>query len=354
MPPCDWQVRCVQANGERIHLRIAGTTGPIVLLCHGFPESWYSWRHQLDALADAGFRAVAMDMRGYGRSSKPADAAAYRITELVDDCVGVVQALGESSAIIVGHDFGAPVAWTAAWTRPDIFRAVVGLSVPFGGRGLAAVPGSPFGEVRPRDSFRALAGPDMLFYQEYFALSGGLAAREIDADVRGWLTAGLYGMSADRPLPAELAGVDLTALPEPFLREFLRASMCVPRGGTFRQLLPSPQTLPSFLSHDDLDFYVAEFEHGGLTAPLKWYRNSDLNWQLLSRYEGTPVTVAALFIGGDRDVATIWSQEAIARAGEVHTDLRGSIVLPDCGHWIMQEQPEAVNEALLAFLDSVA
>jgi pimeloyl-ACP methyl ester carboxylesterase len=353
MPLADWESRSVSANGQRIHLHIAGSSGPIVLLCHGFPESWYSWRHQLDALAAAGFRAVAMDMRGYGRSTKPDDVSAYRISELVDDCAGVVQALGESTAIIVGHDFGAPVAWTAAWTRPDVFRAVVGLSVPFGGRGLAAVPGSPFGETRPRDSYRALAGPDLLFYQEYFSLPGDAAAREIEADLRGWITAGLYSMSANWPLPPELTGVDLTTLPEEPLREFIRATMCIPHGSTFAQRLQSPDVLPGWLCQDDLDFYVSEFEHGGLTAPLKWYRNSELNWQILGQYAGMPLTVPALFIGGDRDVATIWSQEAIARAAEVHADLRGSVILADCGHWIMQEQPEAVTKELLRFLASV-
>jgi pimeloyl-ACP methyl ester carboxylesterase len=111
MPLSEWESRSVRANGQRIHVRIAGSSGPIMLPCHGFPELWYSWRHQLDALASAGFRAVAMDIRGYGRSSKPTDVAAYRITEAVADCVGVDEALGEPTAVIVGHDFGAPVAW---------------------------------------------------------------------------------------------------------------------------------------------------------------------------------------------------------------------------------------------------
>jgi pimeloyl-ACP methyl ester carboxylesterase len=354
MRPSDWESRIVRANGQRIHLKLAGTSGPIVLLCHGFPESWYSWRHQLDVLAAAGFRAVAMDMRGYGRSSKPEDAAAYRITELVADCVGVVEALGESTAVIVGHDWGAPVAWTAAWTRPEIFRAVVGLSVPFSGRGLAAVPGSPFGDARPHAAHRELAGPDMLFYQEYFSLPGDVAAREAEQDLRAWITAGLYSLSADRPLPPELAGVDLTSLPEDMLREFLRGAMCVPRGSTFAELLQQPDALPAWLGEEDLDFYVFEFEHGGLTAPLRWYRNSELNWAVLGPYDGKPITVPALFIGGDRDVATIWSQQAIARAEEMHTDLRGSVILRDCGHWIMQEQPDAVNKELLVFLQGLS
>jgi pimeloyl-ACP methyl ester carboxylesterase len=322
----------------------------MVLLCHGFPESWYSWRHQLDALASAGYRAVAMDMRGYGRSSKPTEVAAYRITELVADCVGVVEALGESTAVIVGHDFAAPVAWTGAWTRPDVFWAVVWLSLPFGGRGLAALPGSPFGEVRPSVAYRELAGPDMLFYQEYFALPGGVAAREMEEDLRAWLTAGLYSLSADRPLPPELEGADLTSLPEDMLRAFVRGAMCLPRGGAFASLLQRPERLPGWLGEEELDFCVAELEYSGLAGALNFYRNLELDWEILGQYQGKPVTVPALFIGGDRDVATIWSQRAIARATEVCTGLRGSIILRDCGHWIMQEQPDAVNKELLGFL----
>jgi pimeloyl-ACP methyl ester carboxylesterase len=349
----DWKSRTVRSNGQRIHLRIAGSSGPVVVLCHGFPESWYSWRHQLDALAAAGYRAVAMDMRGYGRSSKPAEVDAYRITELVGDCAGVVHALGEPTAVIVGHDVGAPVAWTAAWTRPDVFRAVVGLSVPFGGRGLAALPGDPFGDVRPSVAHRELAGPGMLFYQEYFSLPGGVAAREAEADLRTWLTGGLYSLSADRPLPPELAGVDLTSLPEDMVREFVRGAMCVPRAGSFAGLLQQPQRLPAWLGEDVLDFYVAELEYSGLTGPLSFYRNADLDWEILGQYQGTPVTVPALFIGGDRDVVTIWSQQAIARATEWVPDLRGSVIVPDCGHWIQQEQPHAVNKELLAFLQAL-
>jgi pimeloyl-ACP methyl ester carboxylesterase len=225
-------------------------------MCHGFPESWYSWRHQLDALPAAGYRAVAMDMRGYGRSSKPAEVAAYRITELVEDCVGVVKALGESSAVIVGHDWGSAVAWTAAWTRSEVFRGVASLSVPFGARGLLGLPGDPFGEVRPSVVQRELAGPDLLFYQEYFCLPGAVAEREAEADLRTWLTGLLYGGSANAPLPPELAGVDLTALPGEMVREVLRAAMCVPRGGGFGGLFHQPEKLPAWLGEDDLNFYL--------------------------------------------------------------------------------------------------
>lgn len=348
-----WETRTVQANGHRIHLTMAGTAGPLVLLCHGFPESWYAWRHQLRALAEAGYRAVAMDMPGYGRSSKPTDVEAYRMTELVEVCVGVVEALGEAGAVIVGHDLGAPVAWTAAWTRPEVFYAVAGISLPFGARGLACLPGNPFGELRPGVASRKLAGPGMMFYHEYFSLPGDVAAKEAERDIRRWLTSTFYTLSADRPLPPELAGVDLTRLPDEMLHGLVRAAMAVPETGALESVLELPDALPAWLAAEDLDYCVAELEYSGLRGPLNYYRNAELDWETLGQYQGKPVSVPALFIGGDRDIVTIWSQEAIARAGEVITDLRGTIIIPNCGHWITQEQPAAVNEALLTFLRSL-
>lgn len=345
--------RTVEANGQRIHLKIAEGSGPLVLFCHGFPESWLSWRHQLLALSSAGYRAVAMDMRGYGRSAKPTDPRAYRNAELVADCVGVVEALGEASAVIVGHDLGAPVAWAGAWTRPDIFRAVVGLSLPFGGRGLACLPGSPFGELRPAEAASQLTGPDLILYSQSFTQSGDVVLREAERDLGSWLLSALYSLSADRPLPAELAGVDLTALPPDALVGFIRAAMCVPRSASFNTTLLLPDALPAWLSQDTLDRSIAELEYSGLVGPLNYYRNAEEDWDALGEFAGRPITVPALFIGGDRDVVTIWAQEAIRRADEVFTDLRGRIIVPDCGHWIQQEKPDAVNAALLTFLSTL-
>lgn len=353
MNTSNWESRTVYANQQRIHLTIAGSSGPLVLFCHGFPESWHSWRHQLAALSAAGYRAVAMDMRGYGQSSKPSEALAYRISELVADCVGVVKALGDSSAVIVGHDIGAPVAWTAAWTRPDVFHAVVGISMPFGGRGLACLPGNPFGEVRPSIAERKIAGPDLLFYQEYFCLPDNRALLDAERDLPGWLASVFYSLSADPPLPQELIGVDLTQLPEEALKQFVRATMCVPRSGQFDDMLGKPDTLPAWFSQDDLDLWAAELQYSGLAAPLNYYRNADLDWEELGRYEDRTLDVPALFIGGDRDVSTIWSQQTIARASERCTDLRGTLIIKDCGHWTPQEKPETVNEALLTFLQNL-
>src|SRR5215475_6898989 len=177
--------RMVEANGIHLHLAEQGE-GPLVVLCHGFPECWYSWRHQLAALAAAGFRAIAPDMRGYGRSDRPAAIEQYTLLHLVGDMVGLLDALGIEQAAIAGHDWGAPVAWHAALLRPDRFRAVVGLSVPHRPR-TSVVPTS----VMPRRD-------DAVFYQLYFQ-TPGVAEAEFERDVRGSLAKMLYGASGDLP-----------------------------------------------------------------------------------------------------------------------------------------------------------
>ena len=176
----------VQVGDHRVHYVEAGE-GPLVLMVHGFPESWYSWRHQLPTIAAAGFRAVAIDVRGYGRSSKPLAVEDYRMVRLVADNVALVSALGHRTAVIVGHDWGAPIAWTSAMLRPDVFTSVAGLSVPF----------SPPGDVRPSTAMRAMAG-DEEFYVEYFQ-EPGRAEAELEADVRGWLLVAV-GARACAPL----------------------------------------------------------------------------------------------------------------------------------------------------------
>jgi pimeloyl-ACP methyl ester carboxylesterase len=341
----------VKTNGQSLKYVEAGH-GPLVLLLHGFPECWYSWRHQLPALAEAGYRAVALDLRGYGGSSKHSSVADYAITELVADCSGVVEALGDSTAVVVGHDWGAPIAWTAALIEPDRFHAVAGLSVPFAGRGLVGLPGDPFGEVRPSARARELAGPDRLFYHEYFNLEGS-AEGEATQDLRKWLTGMLYSFSASRPMPDSLSGADLTSLPDAAIEGLLREAMCVERGAGLVSLMQFPEALPEWLTEQDLDLYVGEFGNGGLTAPLNYYRCLDRDWELLERHQYATIDVPSLFIGGDRDIVTIWTREARERASEALTDPRDNVIIPDCGHWIQQERPEETNAALLGFLDGL-
>ncbi|MBK3571578.1 alpha/beta fold hydrolase [Streptomyces sp. MBT62] len=313
--------RLVPAPAGRIHLVEQGT-GPLVLLVHGFPESWYSWRHQLPALAAAGHRAVAVDVRGYGRSSRPENVLAYRMLDLVEDAVAVVHALGERSAVIVGHDWGAGIAANAALLRPDVFRAV----------GLLSVPYTPRGGPRPGEVFAGMGG-DEEFYVSYFQ-EPGRAEAEIEPDVRGWL-AGFYAALSAGTMPGPGA-------PDP---HFVSRA-----GGTLRERLPVAAGLPAWLSEAELDVYAGEFERTGLTGALNRYRNMDRDWEDLADFDGAPVTQPSLFLGGSLDASTTWLADAIAAYPATLPGLRGSHILEGCGHWIQQERPAEVNQHLTEWL----
>jgi pimeloyl-ACP methyl ester carboxylesterase len=313
--------RSVSSPGGRIHLVEQGS-GPLVLLVHGFPESWYSWRHQLPALAAAGYRAVAIDVRGYGRSSKPAATDAYRMLDLVADNVAVVHALGEESAVVIGHDWGAAVAANSALLKPEVFRAV----------GLLSVPYTPRGGPRPSDVFAQLGGGgDGEFYVSYFQRPGRAEA-EIEPDVRGWL-AGFYAALSADTMPAPGA-------PDPHF---------VGKAGTLRERFPSGR-LPAWLSEKDLDVYAGEFERTGVTGALNRYRNMDRDWEDLAAFDGAPVTQPSLFIGGDLDASTTWLADAIKAYPITLPGLVSSHLLAGCGHWIQQERPAEINRLLTDWL----
>ncbi len=312
--------RLVPSPAGRTHLVEEGS-GPLVLLLHGFPESWYSWRHQLPALAAAGHRAVAVDVRGYGRSSRPADVAAYRMVELVDDAVAVVQALGESTATVVGHDWGAGTAATAALLRPDVFRAAALLSVPY------TPPGGP----RPSDAFARMSTGDGEFYVGYLQ-EPGRAEAEIEPDVRGWLAGFYAALSAD-------------TMPGPGAPDV----HVVPHGGRLRDRFPA-DTLPAWLTPADLDVYAGEFERTGLTGALNRYRALDRDWQDLAPWAGRPLTQPTLFVGGALDASTTWLADAIAAFPTTMPQLAGSHVLEGTGHWVQQERPAEVNALLTTWL----
>lgn len=314
--------RNVATNGIRLHIAEAGE-GPLVVLCHGFPESWYSWRHQLQALAEAGYHAVAPDMRGYGRTSRPVDVAAYTTPQLVGDVVGLVQALGEERAVVVGHDWGAPVAWHAALLRPDMFRGVVALSVPYRPRG-------PIGLIA---GLRAIFGDGsngthyMLHFQE-----PGVAEAELEADVRAALRGFLYAASGDAPPDERFSGF-------------------MAPGQSVMDVLTQPEKLPPWISEDDIDVYAGEFERTGFIGGLNWYRAADLSWEHLSPFAGARIDVPALFVAGDEDVVVKSRPEAVEHlpAG-VPGLVRPPVLLPGCGHWTQQERAGEVNELLLEFL----
>jgi pimeloyl-ACP methyl ester carboxylesterase len=315
--------RVEHVDGVRLHCVEAGS-GPLVLMVHGFPESWYSWRHQLHALADAGYRAVAIDVRGYGRSSRPAPIEAYRMMRHVADNVALVRALGEDTAVVVGHDWGAPIAWNSALLRPDVFRGVAGLSVPYNAPG----------PTKPTQAFRAMGGAEE-FYIEYFQ-QPGRAEAEIEQDVARWLLGFYFSASGDAP---PLSGTGTLAT--------------IPHGALMRDRFAYPDTMPAWLTDDDLAFYVGEFERTGFTGGLNRYRNVDRDWEDLALFGGRPIEVPALFVGGDRDGPTIWGAPAIERFPVTLPKLHRSLILPGCGHWTQQERPAEVNEALLEFLRAI-
>jgi pimeloyl-ACP methyl ester carboxylesterase len=318
------QHRFVEANGIRIHLAEQGE-GPMVLMCHGFPESWYSWRRQLAALAGAGFRAVAPDMRGYGQTDRPEAIDQYTMLHLVGDMVGILDSLGVESAVIAGHDWGAPVAWSSALLRPDRFRAVVGLSVPF-------IPRIP---VRPTSTM--LQTDDALFYQLYFQ-EPGVAEADLERDVRATLRRMLYWASGDAPRPDASAGT--------------RPAGMVSRRKGFVGAMADPPALPAWLTEADLDFYASEFARSGFRGGLNWYRNIDRNWELFAPFVGARVSVPALYIAGDRDLVVAFRgiNQLIPILGQFVPGLRTSLMLPGCGHWTQQERASEVNAAMLSFL----
>jgi pimeloyl-ACP methyl ester carboxylesterase len=316
--------RTVETNGIRMHIAEQGR-GPLVVLCHGFPESWYSWRHQLRALAEAGFHAVAPDMRGYGRTERPAEIEKYTLFHLVGDMVGLLDALGAEQAVIAGHDWGAPVAWHAALMRPDRFRGVIGLSVPFRPRG----PVPPTSVMPQRD--------DALFYQLYFQ-PPGVAEVELERDAKRTIRTLLYWESGDAPRRESSGDVGM-----------------VPRQGGFLTGAQNPVPLPPWLAEADIDFYAGEFARVGFRGGLNWYRNIDRNWELLAPFAGARVTVPALYIAGDRDLVVAFrgADQLIAALPKFVPQLRRSIMLPGCGHWTQQERPGDVDAAMIDFLRSL-
>jgi pimeloyl-ACP methyl ester carboxylesterase len=317
--------RTIQANGIKIHLAEAGE-GPLVLLCHGFPESWYSWRWQLTALSEAGYHAVAPDMRGYGTTEAPAEIDKYTLLHLVGDMVAIVESLGGAPAVIVGHDWGAPVAWHAALLRPDLFRGVVGLSVPFLRRGLGLTT-----STMPQTE-------KSIFYQLYFQ-TPGVAEAELEQNPRDTIRRLLYSGSGDFPRS------DKPVTPD-------RAAGMVPRDGGFLSRTKNPAELPGWLTEADIDVFAGEFARSGFRGGLNWYRNIDRNWELLAPFAGARVMVPALYVAGDRDmvVAMRGKDKLLDHLAKSADDLRGAIMLPGCGHWTQQERASEVNAAILGFL----
>jgi pimeloyl-ACP methyl ester carboxylesterase len=309
--------RLVETNGVQLRVIDAGDQdAPVVVLAHGFPELGYSWRHQIPALAEAGYHVLAPDQRGYGGSSKPGAVDAYNVVELSADIVGLLDDVGAERAVIVGHDFGAVVAWAAPLLHPDRFAGVVGLSVP-------PVP-------RPRvpttQAFRKLFG-DNFFYILYFQ-EPGPADAELSGDPATTLRR-LMGSLSTRDDAAALR-------------------MLQPGQEGFIERIPEPGGLPDWISQDEFDHYVAEFTRTGFTAPLNWYRCFDRNWELTATTPAATIAVPSLFIGGAADAILAYTPRHRVR-DVVSGDYR-EVMIDGAGHWLQQERPGEVNETLLDFL----
>ena len=310
-----------ETNGIRLRAAVEGA-GPLVIMVHGWPELWYSWRHQIRAVADAGYRVVAPDVRGYGGSDKPHPVEAYDMLQLTADVAGLVDALGEEQAILVGHDWGAPICWNTALLYGDRIQAVAGLSVPY----------FPRGEISSIELYKRIhAG--RFFYQLYFQ-EEGVAEAEFEADVRQSLRKIYYLASGDRT----------DAVTE--------AMLAKKPGDNMLDGLPEPDPFPNWLSEADLDYYTAEFTKGGFRGPLNRYRAQQRDWELLEDYAGSKIEQPACLIAGELDPVRnfVPGLDLYQQAGAHCSDYRGTTLIDGEGHWIQQEAPEAVNEALLGFL----
>ena len=313
-----------ETNGVTLGCAIEGT-GPLVIMVHGFPELWYSWRHQIRPIAAAGFRVVAPDVRGYGDSDKPYPIAAYDMTSLTGDVVGLLDALGEDHAILVGHDWGAPICWNTAALHPDRVAAVAGLSVPFFQRG----PAPSF------EQWRALYGSGF-FYQLYFE-DEGVAEAALEADVRTALRKFYYTVSGD----GEHAPLHSLSAPDPV--------------DDVLGMMVDPDPFPSWMTEDDLDYYTAAFERGGFRGPLNRYRAQGRDWELLPQLSQLQVHQPSTFIAGSLDPVRTFvpGVDLYAAPGVNCTDFRGSTIIDGKGHWIQQEAADDVTRALLEFLDQL-
>ena len=311
--------RYIDCNGIRMHLAEQGA-GPLVVLCHGWPEAWYSWRHQMAALADSGYLAVAPDQRGYGQTDAPEAIEAYHILHLTADIVGLVHALGAEQVVIVGHDWGSVVAWYCALLRPELFRRLVLLSVPYLQRN--------WNDPRPTEAMRRFEDADHEFYQSYFQ-KPGRAEAELEADVRSSIVAifsGSFASSRSGP---------------PVVR----------KDGGLLASVGGRQAPADWLSQVDIDFYVQEYSRTGFRGGLNWYRNIDRLWELNAFLSGVRIRQPSLFIAGEHDtVVRDMYRAAFDALQETMPGLTKKVLLPGAGHWVQQERPAEVDRLMLEFL----
>jgi pimeloyl-ACP methyl ester carboxylesterase len=290
-----------------------------VILGHGFPELWYSWRHQLPALAEAGYHAVAFDQRGYGDSGKPSAIEDYDITNLSDDLIGILDAVGDERAVFVGHDWGAPPVWAAAQRYPERMAGVVAMSVAHG----------PRSSGPPIATFKAIFG-DMFFYILYFQ-EPGVAEAELDPQAERFQRAFLYTISGD-------------AIPGAWKSQ-------PAAGHGLLDSLTEPDQLPPWLTDEDIATFSETFTKTGYRGGLNFYRNFDRNWEQSVDWDANLIETPTIFVAGEKDpVLLMRPPDAMA---ELVPGLERTVIIPGAGHWIQQERPAEVNATLLDFLTEV-
>jgi len=313
---------------DDIRLKVASVgEGPLILCVHGWPELWYSWRHQMAFFAERGFRVAAMNVRGYDGSSQPHDVSAYTLRHLAGDAAAVIDALGGGEAIVLGHDWGAPIAWNTARLHADKVRAVAGLSVPY--RPVDAVSSLELWKTMYADQGR-------FFYQLYF-LNEGVAEAEFAADNARALRMIYYSACGDAAEDSDLIANK-------------------PADSTMLHGLVDPDPFPAWLTPEDLQVYAAAFEASGWRGPLNRYRAQTLDAEDLGQLPDGELTQPAAFIGGEFDPVRRFARgiDVYANAGAACRDFRGATIIPGAGHWVQQEAPDATNAALVTFIDGLS
>jgi len=315
----------VAAGDVELHAVRLGDGVPVIM-AHGFPGLWYSWRHQLAPLAEAGWQAVALDMRGYGRSNTPTDPRAYTHARTAADLLSVLDALGAERAVFVGHDFGGPLVWSMPLRHPERVLAVAVLSVAYEPRRA---------QQRPSQTFAAMASEHFL-HLHYFQ-EPGRAEAELDGRAREFLARLFWTLSG------QFHYLDIWSAPA--------GSMPVPAG--YLDVLHEPPEPPpwSWLSAAEFEHYVSEYSRTGFSGGLNWYRALDANWEESEALTGLTIPVPALFLAGAKDtVVEMGGQRSLDRMAEHVPDLRGVHLVQGAGHWVQQEAPNEVNRHLLDFL----
>lgn len=321
-----WGVEFVDITASELTLRVAiGGDGPLVILVHGFPESWYSWRHQIKPLTDAGYRVAIPDVRGYGGSDKPQSIAAYSIEALSRDMADIASALSPAEpAVIIGHDWGAPIAWNSAILFKKQFRAVGGLSVPY----------LPPGDTNAIDLFRKIYTDKGLFYYMVYFQQPDIAEAELEAD------------------PARSIRLFYTALAADAKPNAWQENK--PVSTTLFDGVPDPDMPRSWLTEEDVFYYARQFTRSGFRGPLNRYRNFETDNQFLLKTGKRSITQPSLFIHGDKDMVNRMYPAGPVKAMQPFVSAQHqSKTLQDCGHWTQQEQPEAVSQLILDWLETV-